>query len=522
MNSEEHEGVPPDCISEHNDDPPDCIQKADKDPEAMSEHLQSTHKNEPDFTVFAHAERILLMLTLSLIGFWSTISSPIYFPAIPTVSKAFHVLPSVSNISVVAYLVFQGIAPAFTTSLAGHIGIRPVLCASVTCYVGVCIAISQTNVFWLLAVLRCFQAALIAPVIAIGSGVLGDVCTRANRGSFIGTVSGCQLIGNSFGALIGAALISGFNTWRAIFVFLAIGGGVTMIYAFIFLPETSRLIVGNGSVVPKYIINRAPLSFIPFFGRRFTNEYSTLTERRKFRLFKSFEIMGHIDTILVLAPAGMVFASWTVMLTTMSSLLEEAPYNYSVMHVGIVYIPQGIATLVTSLSVGATLNWYYRRRLNQCLERSHLQELEGGDFNIIQVRLDICVIPIFVNAAGLLIFGWCMHFHKHISLIFISTTMVSFSLALMISCVTTVLVDMFPDSAHSLALSLNVMRCLLSALFVGVLDKMEATMTVGGTFTFLAGLCLLSAIGMYYRFYVFIPKHDDLSEKYSIAASDLE
>ena len=48
----------------------------------------------------------------------------------------------------------------------------------------------------------------------------------------VGAVSGLQLAGNGIGGLVGAALISGFHTWRAIFIFLAIGGGVTFIFAF--------------------------------------------------------------------------------------------------------------------------------------------------------------------------------------------------------------------------------------------------------------------------------------------------
>ena len=155
------------------------------------------------------------------------------------------------NISVVAYLIFQGIAPTISSNLADTFGRRPVILASIIVFCASCVAISQTNVYWLLAVLRCIQAAGIAAVISISSGVAGDVCTRANRGSMVGAVAGLQLVGNGIGGLVGAALISSFNSWRSIFIFLTIGGGVTFILAIFILPETSRKLVGNGSVVPK-------------------------------------------------------------------------------------------------------------------------------------------------------------------------------------------------------------------------------------------------------------------------------
>ena len=197
----------------------------------------STEKKAP-YTVFESTDKLLLIIVLSLVGFWSAISSPIYFPALPTLTKYFNTTPSVMNISVVAYLIFQGIAPTISSNLADTFGRRPVILGSIIVFCAVCIAISQTNVYWLLALLRCFQAAGIAPVFAISSGVAGDICTPANRGGMVGAVSGLQLAGNGIGGLVGAALISGFHTWRAIFIFLAIGGGVTFIFAFLVLAET--------------------------------------------------------------------------------------------------------------------------------------------------------------------------------------------------------------------------------------------------------------------------------------------
>ena len=183
---------------------------------------ESQHEAPPPYSIFDSKDRLILILILSSVGFWSTISSPIYFPALPTLTEYFHTTSSVMNISVVAYLVFQGIAPTVSSNLADTFGRRPVILASLIIFCASCIALSQTNVYWLLALLRCIQAAGIAPVISISSGVAGDVCTRATRGGMVGAVSGLQLVGNGIGGLVGAALITGFNTWRSIFIFLTI------------------------------------------------------------------------------------------------------------------------------------------------------------------------------------------------------------------------------------------------------------------------------------------------------------
>lgn len=196
------------------------------------------------------------------------------------------------NISVVAYLIFQGIAPTISSNLADTFGRRPVILASIIVFCASCVAISQTNVYWLLAVLRCIQAAGIAAVISISSGVAGDVCTRANRGSMVGAVAGLQLVGNGIGGLVGAALISSFNSWRSVFIFLTIGGGVTFILAIFILPETSRKLVGNGSVVPKNILNKSPYIYLPHFKKRMNNDITTIVPATRFDLLGPLKIFS--------------------------------------------------------------------------------------------------------------------------------------------------------------------------------------------------------------------------------------
>lgn len=496
-----------------------------KDGEDSKTIASDTRETVP-FTVFEKQDRLLLMLILPMIGFWSAVLSPIYFPAIPIVAKYFDISNALLNISVVTYLIFQGLAPAVSSSLADYFGARPVLVCSVLGYTAVCIAISQTNVYWLFLVLRCLQLALIAPVIAIASGVSGDVCTRENRGGFIGTVGGFQLIGSGFGAVIGSALISGFNTWRSIFVFLAIGGGVTLFIATIILPETSRQHVGNGLIYPKGFQHKLLLLYLPHFSKKLTNHVETIEPRRPFDILATFRLLLHWDMIIVLVPCGIIFAAWTCMLAEISTVLELDPFNYSVIHVGLVYLPQGLITLPGSIISGKLLNKYYAYRLDEYINAGEAQkskeqyekEQRGEDvseenmlnseepldrpaFDYSRARLDICLIPIGVFIIGLTMFGWCLQYKLNIATIYVSSIMVALSLTVIISAVTTVVVDMNPSQGNSLASCVNIMRCWLGALFVGVLDKMISKMGLGGCFTFFAAFTAMLSGVTIWRFY---------------------
>ena len=63
------------------------------------------------------------------------------------------------------------------------------------------------------------------------------------------------------------------------------------------------------------------------------------------------------------------------------------------------------------------------------------------------------------------------------------------------------LVDLYPNNGSGSASCLNLMRCLLAALFTGVLDKMISSMGLGATYTVIAGLCLLCDICLVYVLY---------------------
>ncbi|CAK9681218.1 MFS antiporter QDR2 [Candida parapsilosis] len=468
------------------------------DPELDPSHAVESKSAYP-YTIFHKFEKFQLIIILSLVGFWSTVSSPIYFPALPTLTEYFNTTEDIINISVVCYLLLQGITPTISSNLADTFGRRPVILASILVFIAACIALSQTNVYWLLAVLRCIQAAGIAPVIAISSGVSGDVCTPENRGGMVGTVSGLQLLGNGLGGLLGAALISGFHTWRSIFVFLAIGGGVTFVLAFFILAETSRRIVGNGTVMPKNPIHKSMTIYLPSFQKKMTNDYVTIAHKKPFDIFGPFRIFIQKEIFLTLLPSGLHFAAWTMVLTSLSTELESSKYNYSVMHVGLIYLPQGIACLVGSMSVGRFMNWYYRRR--KAAYDKQVEELpldQRPPFNQVATRLTLCVAPALLMIIGLVIFGWCIEYNRHIISIIVSTILIAFSSSVFISICTTLLVDLHPGQGSASTSCLNLMRCWLAALGVGVLDRMIDAMNLGGTYTLVAGFCLLFDLCLIY------------------------
>lgn len=309
-----------------------------------------------------------LSILLGFSGMWSTTSSSVYFPTIPTISREFNVSTSLSNIAVVVYLIFQALGPGFIAPLSDTYGRRPFVLFSLLCSCSVCIAISQTSVYWLMLVLRCLQTFFIAPIVSISSGIIGDICIRSERGSFLGIVTGLVIVGQGFGALVGAALISRWG-WRGIFVALAIGSGAMIPSVLIFLPETNRNIVGNMSINPSNTIYKPPVICTKKFRAKMINAQSTLalSNTKKSDLFGQLNILRNRIVILILLSSGLQFSTWTMTLTSLSTTLEN-DYNYSIIKVGLCYISPGMGSLIGSLISGKLIDRNYRILFNKfCL-----------------------------------------------------------------------------------------------------------------------------------------------------------
>ena len=79
----------------------------------------------------------------------------------------------------------------FWGTLGDRWGRRPMFLACMLVLALACVGLARvpTNAYWLLMVLRCLQAAGSASTIALGAGVIADIATRAERGSFFGFYS---------------------------------------------------------------------------------------------------------------------------------------------------------------------------------------------------------------------------------------------------------------------------------------------------------------------------------------------
>lgn len=469
------------------------IRGSQDDSDASS--IEKAQSDEAPYTLLSYGQKWGMVALLTMCTFWSSLGSPIYYPALRQLEKEFNIDEDKVNVTVVVYLLFQGIAPTFSGGLADIYGRRPVIVIGMIIYVAVSVGLACCNSYGVLVFLRILQSACISPTIAISSGVVGDFTLKFERGTFVGATSGFALLGQAFGSLIGAALAAAWD-WRAIFWFLVIGCGVCMLIIFTLLPETKRTLVGNLSVKPKNILNTAPIFLLKPVQKRFkydNPDYDTLDPNvPKLDLTSALKITAQPEIILSLFPAGLQFAMWTLMLSAISSELSANPYNYKLTIIGVCYLPAGIGGLVGSFITGRIIDIFYRK-----LTKKFEQDKENGtipqetEFNVIRARLLAGVPQNFIAVVSFLLFGWSVDKGWRIPSVLITSCVSSFCAMSTLSTSSTLLVDLYPGKSSTATSCFNFIRCTLSAIFMGCFAKMKTSMTVGGTFTFMCGLVFI-------------------------------
>lgn len=459
------------------------------------ELLRVASTREDEYTILTKHERISLALLLALVGMCSAMTMPIYWTALPEMALAFHTPEERINFTVTSYLCFQAVAPVFVSSLSDILGRRPVIMGCIAGGIATNVGLAVSRTYWLIVFLRCILAIFLSPLISITSAAVGDFTTRRNRGGLTGLTSGFTLIGQGVAPFLGAVMDTAWK-WPAIFWFSAALEGFILAFTFMVLPETHRGYVGDLSVRPKRWVHRSPI--LAYFGERIVDYDETLVEKRshKYTPWKPLKLIARVSVFYILLPSSLLFSVWTISQTSLSVHLSS-DYHYSTLHVGLCFFAPGSATIVGTLVSGRLLDLIYKRRKAK-YDAKYYSDLEKGEitqippFNILLVRLYCIPFAACVVCMASIVFGWCLEHTIHLAVILVMAFLITFFCMFPLNITTTVLVDMYPEIAGGATALNNLFRCGMSAIFVSCLTKMETNMTLGGTYTFMAGIAFLA------------------------------
>ncbi|SPO06531.1 related to multidrug transporter [Cephalotrichum gorgonifer] len=479
--------------------------------EELEAQLPPRTPDEEPYSIFDKRQKAIIVFLASTAATFSGFASNIYFPALPTIARDLNVSVELVNLTVTSYLIFQGIAPSLWGPLSDVKGRRVAYCCTFVVFLGACIGLAETKNYATLIVLRCLQSTGSASTIAIGSGVIGDITTRAERGGFMGVFQAGLLAPVAIGPIIGGAL-AGSLGWRSIFWFLTIYSGVFLLLLILLLPETLRSAVANGSRTPSNPIARYPLVVYQKTTKIKWDPEATPPHpaaRKHVDITGPLRILVSRHAAPIIIFLAVYYAVWQMSITAMSSLFEER-YGLGETEIGLTFIANGVGSIIGTLITGKLLDMDYRRikskheaRLNQ----TGVEAASGMDgrptntgdaFPLEKARLRL--VPAFssIQCLSILLFGWTIQYSDrvHIAVPVVSTFITGWTAVSTQSVIMTYLVDIFPEKSAAASASLNLARCLFAAGGTSFVMPLVHRVGVGLAFTICVIVQVVAFLGV--------------------------
>ncbi|KAI1151520.1 major facilitator superfamily domain-containing protein [Nemania diffusa] len=452
------------------------------------------------YSIFTINEKRAIVFAAAAGAFFSPLSAQIYFPALDALSRDLHVSVTEINLTVTTYMIVQAIAPMLVGSLADTAGRRPAYILCFIIYIGACVGCALAPNYGALLALRAVQSAGSSSTVSLCQAVVSDVVTSAERGSYVAFTSVPIILAPSVGPVIGG-LISQYLGWRWIFWFLTIVCGVVLVSYLLFMPETCRLIVGDGSIRPhpfyrtfwqlvKDASRRKRAARAPD-GTPIHGDPNGEPTRKKLRiqrpnLTRTLLILFEKEMFVLLMYSSLIYAGFYAIATAIPAEFSQL-YGFDGLKIGLVYVPLGVGSIVSVFLMGRLANWNYRRhcrKLNIPYDRSRQQDMAG--FPIEQVRLQISLPFLAVFTAVLIGFGWAIEYKAPLAVEIVLLFLVGVTLVAFSNLLSTLIIDINPGAAGAATAANNLTRCLVGAGASAFINPLMTAVGAGWAFTIIA------------------------------------
>ncbi|KAI5919151.1 major facilitator superfamily transporter [Camillea tinctor] len=467
--------------------------QADTEPPSEDQVINA----QPKYSTFTTWQKRGIVLGAAAGAFFSPLSGQIYFPALNLLSQDLHVSSDQINLTVTTYMIFQGITPMFVGTFADATGRRPAYLFCFVVYIAANIGCALAPNYAALLVLRMLQSAGASTTVSLCQAVVSDIITSAERGQYVGWTALPIVLAPALGPVLGG-IFAQYLGWRWIFWLLTILSGFVFIIFALFMPETCRNIVGDGSIRPHpYYRTFWQLGKDALRKRRAAQSEthnslqrtdSTTSGKKSFhmkrpKIFRTLVILFETEMFLLLFYSSFIYAGFYAISTAMSSLFAQI-YGFNDIMIGLMYLPLGGGSIAAAFTMGKLSNWNYRRyckKLNVPFDRLRQQDLAG--FPIEKARLEISSPLLIMFALVLSGWGWALEYRAPLAAPIVLLFLVGFSLVGFTNTVNILIVDINPDQAASATAANNLTRCLIGAAATAVISPMISGIGAGWSFT---------------------------------------
>jgi MFS family permease len=362
-----------------------------------------------------------------------------------------------------------------------------------------------------LLILRMLQAAGSSGTVALANGVVGDIITSAERGSYVAFASLGGLLGPMISPILGG-IIGQYAGWHWIFWFLMIFSATVFIPLILFMPETCRNVVDNGSIPP------------PLFSRNITDairhrhraqrgltfneaKQEEMAAKYRFRFpnpLSTLKVLLDLESAILLVATGLGIGCFyaircvlslspsnkkifTPHFSTGASVAFASNYGFNQIKIGLMFIPIGCGSIMSALTVGRLADLNYRRwakKLGIPVVKNRRQDLT--DFPIERARLEVIFPLFFVAVAVIIAYGWILTKKISIAAPIVLLFLMGFSLTATFQILNVLMVDIYPGKPSVATAANNFTRCEIGAIFSAILLPLVDSIGWGWAYTLLA------------------------------------
>lgn len=496
---------------------------------------------------YSNSTKLTIVSVVAFAGLTGPMGTSIMLPALDDVSRSLNTLDSKVNVTVGAYLLSLGVFPIWWLNFAEIYGRRSVYVVSFSLFLAFSIGCSLAPSIEALIVLRLLAGLGASAVQACGAATVADLYITEERGTALGLFYLGPLLGPFISPVMGGAVAIKWG-WRATQWVMVIFCGLNVILILCLLPETLRRadnvhalktrlkedlessekplselelhriatnLSQNPSVCRLVLNDEPPIDMhMPVVSRHTTNNLARQLDIKqkekelqimnsagsqqlpvpwKTRIYNYVVRPAHALILLTYPPVALsvIFSAVSFMGIYFFNVIitysySRAPYNFSTIIVGLMYIPNSVTYFIGLVFGGRWNDWLIKRSVKRYGE---LRPESRLSWNV--------VLAVALLAPACLIFGWCLDNGTFWVLPLIGSALFGLSGMLIIGVTLTYLIDILPGKGATGVAINNLVRMTLAAIATFVTDPLIEALGIGKLISIYMAVLITSSSCMY-------------------------
>ncbi|OBA21246.1 A Q resistance multidrug resistance transporter [Metschnikowia bicuspidata var. bicuspidata NRRL YB-4993] len=504
--------------------------------------------------------KFIIVCVVAFAGVSGPMGTSILLPAVDDLSTNLDTTLTMVNVSIGVYMLSVGIFPMWWSNFSENHGRRTVYVISFSWFLAFSIACAVAPSIGALIVLRFMAGIGASSVQACGAGTVSDLYIQEERGTALGLFYLGPLLGPFLSPIIGGAVAEAWG-WRATMWVMVVVCGLNLILIIFLLPETlpknnfetAKMIVretlDKDENLSEHSLERiatnlsqtmslqrqirdeeTPVDFFTPSLLRISTSQSAYSKRIRDQELAELEsrdpaekkswkshiydyairpmhaviLLSYPPVLLIITYSSITFMGVYFFNITISNSYAKAPYSFSPVIIGLMYIPNSVTYFIASIYGGRWNDWLIKRSAR--LNNGELRPESRLSWNIVMAAL---VFP-----PACMIFGWCLDKKQHWVTPLVGSTLFGLGSMIVIGCTLTYLTDLLPGKgATGVALN-NLVRQILAAVATFITEPLINALGTGVLFCIYAGVVSASVLSVWYL----KRKGAILREKYDITS----